>query len=57
MRNGKGPSIVLLGAYDVRRHGSSTSVKYLSPDIDALALAKVIRGGRVHGGGVRLLDG
>lgn len=57
MRNGKGPPIVLLGAYDVSRHGSSASVKCLSPDVDALTLARVIRGGRVHGGGVRLLYG
>lgn len=57
MRNGKGPSIVLLGRARRQAPRGSTSAKRLSSDIDARTLARVIRGGRVHGGGVRLLDG
>lgn len=57
MRNGKGPPIVLLGRARRQAPRVSTSAKRLSPDIDARTLARVIRGGRVHGGGVRLLDG
>jgi hypothetical protein len=57
MRNGKGPPIVLLGRARRQAPWVSTSAKRLSPDIDARMLVRVIRGGRVHGGGVRLLDG
>lgn len=57
MRNGKGPPIVLLGRAPRQAPRVSASAKRLSPDIDDRTLARVIRGGRVHGGGVRLLDG
>lgn len=48
-----------VGAYDVKRQGSSTSAKCFSPDIDARTPLRVIRGRSDHGGGddVRLLDG
>ena len=47
-----------VGAYDVKRQGSSTSAKCFSSDIDARTLVRVIRGGSDHGGDdVRLLDG
>lgn len=44
------------GAYDVKCHGSSTSVKCFNSEIDAKTLARVIRGRNDYDGGdVRLL--
>lgn len=44
------------GAYDVKCHGSSTSVKCFNSDIDAKTLARIIRGRNDYDGGdVRLL--
>lgn len=44
------------GAYDVKCHGSSTSVKCFNSEIDAKTLARVIRGRKDYDGGdVRLL--
>ncbi|MDD6358987.1 MAG: hypothetical protein PUG08_03385 [Parafannyhessea umbonata] len=44
------------GAYDVKCHGSSASVKCFNSDIDARTLARIIRGRKDYGGGdVRLL--
>lgn len=44
------------GTYDVKCHGSGTSVEFFNSEIDARTLARVIRGRKDYSGGdVRLL--